>query len=520
MRSLYLLCFCLFFCFRSLIIAAPNHFDIRDYDAIGDGQTLNTRAIQKAIDECSRNGGTVHIPAGTFLTGTLVLKSNVALYLDHGAILLGSTHEKDYPVAIPDYRSYTDNYVVRSLIYAEKAEHIAIRGSGIIDGQGKVFKDRRSDEEPYKRRPYLIRMIECSDISIQDITVRNSPMWVQHYLACDDLLIDGITVYSRVAPNNDGIDIDSCHRVRIANCNISSDDDAIVLKSTSSRACRDVVVTNCILSSHCNAFKLGTESNGGFQNITFSNSTIRDTRLSAIALEVVDGGLLKRVNINNIVINGAGAAIFVRLGNRARPFLRGDSVKVEKPGLGTLRNVSISQITADRIDDVGCSITGIPAKSAQDIRLRDIRISYVGGGDAAPANVVVPENEDRYPEHHMFGHLPAYGFYFRHIDGISIHGMSLSYDAPDFRPALYFDDVQNLNLFDFAAQTESTTPAMIRMKNVRDGLVHGCRFATATTLLDIEQTENLLVMNNDLSNIKNVITDDTGSTVEFRNNYP
>jgi polygalacturonase len=502
------------------IVPAQHYFNIRDYGAVGDGRTLNTAAIQKTIDSCATTGGTVFIPPGTYLTGTLFLKSNVALHLDHGAMLLGSTNQDDYPITIPGYRSYTDNYVVRSLIYAEKAKHIAIVGSGIIDGQGRAFKDRRSENEPYRLRPYLIRMIECQDIKIKDITLRNSPMWVQHYLACDDVNIDGITVKSRVAGNNDGIDIDSCHRVRIANCNISSGDDAIVLKSTSNRVCQDVVVTNCILSSHCNAFKLGTESNGGFQNIIFSNCTIYDTRLSAIALEMVDGGLLEHVQVNNIVIDGAGAAIFVRLGNRARPFRSSDSAEVKRPGLGTLRNVSISHITADRVDDVGCSITGIPDKPAQNIRLRDIRINYAGGGDAALANAVVPENEDRYPEHHMFGHLPAYGFYIRHVDGISIHSMSLSYDTPDFRPAIYLDDVQNLKLYDFAAQSESTAPAMIRMKNVRNGMVNGCRFPSATTLFDIEETENIVVMSNDLSNINNVINQKgENSNIEFRNNY-
>ncbi len=158
----------------------------------------------------------------------------------------------------------------------------------------------------------MIRMIECKDVTVRDITIVNSPMWVQHYIACDDLLIDGITVSSFVAGNNDGIDVDSCHRVRIANCDIYSGDDAIVLKATSARACKDVTVTNCVLSTHCNAFKLGTESNGGFQNITFSNSTVFDTRLSAVALEMVDGGLLERVTVNNIVLNNVGNAIFIR----------------------------------------------------------------------------------------------------------------------------------------------------------------------------------------------------------------
>ncbi|MBN1479699.1 glycoside hydrolase family 28 protein [candidate division KSB1 bacterium] len=490
--------FCLFFLFICCLYSfaiAQHYFNIQEYGAVGDGLTLNTTAIQKAIDDCATNGGTVYVPPGRFLSGTLFLKSGVALYFDHGAVLLGSTHQDDYPVTIPARRSYTDNYVVRSLIYAEKAQRLSIYGTGTIDGQGEAFKDRRSYDDPYKRRPYLIRMIDCRDISIKDITLVNSPMWVQHYLACDNLHIDGISVRSHVAGNNDGIDIDACRHVRIANCHIESGDDAIVLKSTTNRACEDVVVTNCLLSSHCNAFKLGTESSGGFVNILFSNSTIYDTRLAAIALETVDGGRLERVNVNNIVINKAGTAIFVRLGNRARPFLA--DTTADQPGIGSLRNVNISHIIADSIGPIGCSITGIPAQSVRDIRLSDIFINYIGGGSLPPAETVVPEHEASYPEFHMFGVLPAYGFYIRHVDTVSIHNMHLSYAEPDERPALYFEDVQNITLFDFFAQLESAAPALVRMKNVNSGLVHGCRIRGISTFLFAQATSDLILMNND-----------------------
>lgn len=297
-------------------------FSVKAHGAKADGKTLDTAAIQSAIDTCSSaGGGTVYFPAGTYLSGTIFFKSHVSLYLEAGATLLGSTVLDDYPVTICDYRSYTDNYTERSLIYAEKVENISILGRGAIDGQGAAFKDKRTQENPYKMRPYLIRIIESRDVTVRDVTIRDSPMWVQHYLACDDVLIEGITVHSNVAGNNDGIDIDSCHRVRISNCDIYSGDDAIVLKATSDRACKDVTVTNCNLRSDCNAFKLGTESNGGFQNIAMSNCTIHDTRLAGIALEMVDGGMLERVSINNVLIQNSGAAIFMRLGNRARPFL-------------------------------------------------------------------------------------------------------------------------------------------------------------------------------------------------------
>jgi polygalacturonase len=182
-------------------------------------------------------------------------------------------------------------------------------------------------------------------------------MWVQHYLACENVNIDGITVDSRRDfVNNDGIDIDGCKNVRISNSEIISGDDAIVLKSTFNEPCRNIVVTNCVISSNCNGFKLGTESNGGFENIIFSNSVIYDTKLGGICLELVDGGTLDKVSVSNITMNHVGAAIFIRLGNRARQFQE----KMDKPGMGSLSNVNISDIQATHVGKIGCTITGLP----------------------------------------------------------------------------------------------------------------------------------------------------------------
>ena len=262
-------------------------------------------------------GGIVSFPAGTYLTGTLFLRSRITCHLEAGAILLGSTDLRDYPAQTPEFRSYTDvNYVDKSLLYAENLRDIAIVGRGTIDGQGEADAYRK---KPYKERPYLIRMIECQNVTVKDITLRDSPMWVQHYLACVNVNIDGITVHSIVNQNNDGIDIDCCDRVRISNCDIVSGDDAIVLKSTAPRPCQRVTISNCTISSHCNALKCGTESTGGFKDITISNCTVYDTRLGGLALELVDGGILDRVSVSNITMTNTGGAIFIRLGNRVGP---------------------------------------------------------------------------------------------------------------------------------------------------------------------------------------------------------
>ena len=439
--------------------------NIIDHGAIGDGEFLNTDAIQSAIDRChDQGGGTVCVPAGRFRTGTIILKSHVNLYLEAGAVLQGSTSLADYPEIYPAFRSYTDvNYVDKSLIYAEHADHISIRGEGTIDGQGGSAVFDLPGRENYKKRPYLIRMVECRSVRISDIHLVNSAMWVQHYLACEDLLIEGISVKSLVNRNNDGIDIDCCSRVRISNCDIESGDDAIVLKATAPKDCEKVSISNCILRSRCNAIKMGTESTGGFKDILISHCVVYDTRLAAVALEMVDGGTMDRLQIDHITANGAGGGIFMRLGNRARHHLaqgsggreRYDSEenkRLARVGMGTMQNITISNFICRGADTVGCCISGIPGFEIRNITMRDIHISFAGAGAGKGRAGEVPENESDYPEYKMFGKLPAYGIFVRHVRNISLYNVRLEYEKDDSRPALFFDDVKGPVLSDLSLQ--------------------------------------------------------------------
>jgi polygalacturonase len=405
---------------------------------VGDGVTLNTQALQAAIDRCAAaGGGQLLLGPGRYLTGTLRLRDRVTLVLDAGAVLLGSTRLEDYPVLHDAIPSYTSTYTDRCLIRADGATDVAIRGAGVIDGNGTAFAGE------YKVRPYLMRFIACRGVRVEGVTLRDSPMWVQHYLACEDVLIDGIRVRSRrKSVNNDGIDIDSCTRVRIANCDIDCGDDAIVLKATTASPCRDVVVTNCILSTLCNAFKLGTESNGGFDNIVFSNSAIYNTRLGGIALEMVDGGPLRRVSISNIVMRDTGCPIFLRLGNRARPVTAGDP----RPGMGSFSGVMIRGVNAEAASSVCCSVTGLPGHPVEDVLLEDIQLTVPGGDAAFAADRKVPEVPEAYPESGMFGKLPAYGFYCRHVRGLSLTRVAFRTQKSDNRPALLADDVEALSV--------------------------------------------------------------------------
>lgn len=396
-----------------------------------------TAELQQLIDTAAdKGGGTVLIPPGRHVTGTLRLRSNVRLWIEPGAILEGSRSLADYTVLPGPVRGYTDNYTDKSLIHAEDAENISIEGRGTIDGQGAAFKG------PYKARPYMIRMIRCRNVAVSGVTIRDSPMWVQHYLACDGVAIHGITVHSRVNHNNDGIDIDSCRRVRISDCDISSGDDAIVLKSTTLEPCRDVAVVNCTLSTACNAFKLGTESNGGFEEIVMSNCTIYDTRLAGIALEIVDGGVMDGVTIANVSMRNVGAPLFARLGDRARPSVPGGP----KQPVGRLRNVTLSGIRARACGPVGCAFAGLPGHPLENISLSDIRLEFVGGGTEEDARRAIPEKRDAYPEFQMFGKLSAFGLFLRHARNVRLRDIELVTEKPDARPPIVSVDVDGLDI--------------------------------------------------------------------------
>jgi len=298
-------------------------YNISDYGAVGDGKTLNTGAIQQTIDAAaSSGGGMVVIPEGIFLSGSISLKTGVTLYLNFNAVLLGSTNPFDYTV----------DGEMKHFINATDAKNIGISGEGIIDGQGREVAVNIVDlyyagdwEEPnynYRRnrsnkRPRLLKLLNCEDILIEDITVKNSATWVLDLEKCNQININNVTIDSDAYWNNDGIDIVDCQHVRITNCNVNSADDGICLKSHHADQVNDnIYIANCTVRSSASAIKFGTRSVGGFKNVKIENIFVYDTYRSAIALESVDGGVLENVEISNIKANNTGNAIFIKLGHR------------------------------------------------------------------------------------------------------------------------------------------------------------------------------------------------------------
>lgn len=435
-----------FFMVFGAMTSTAADYNITAYGAVSDTSRLSTDAVQRAIDECSQaGGGRVLVPTGSYKIGTIVLKSNVNLHLEHGATLYGSTRLEDYRPMKSDYVSLRTQTETIQLIYADDVAGVVIDGHGTIDGRGRSFKKLSWNDEGITR-PHLLRIIRGRDITVRDITLRNSGCWMQHYLACDRVRIDGIRVFNRNNYNNDALDLDGCHDVVVTGMLADSDDDAITLKSTSPRLCENITITGCVVSSHCNAIKLGTETNGGFRNINISDICVKPSEdqssqffglprgISAISLEIVDGGVLENVNVSGITVEGTESPIFVRLANRARGYYEGQ--KIDR--VGRIDGVHISNVFVNNAGPSGCSITGLPGHPVENVTLSDITICHSGGQKQTP--IPADEKEKEYPEATMWGVLPARGFFVRHARGIRFDGIEIRTAAPDERPEYVVED--------------------------------------------------------------------------------
>jgi polygalacturonase len=421
--------------------------------------------IQKLIDEChTRGGGIATVPSGEHVCGTIRMRSNVELHIPAGASILGSQKISDYPCEAKEgieliHRS-------PSLFCAENESDFSITGHGLIDGRGttEAFPALRPGDE--MERPMLMRFVNCKNVHLRDVRLMNSASWGCHFINSEQIQIHGIFMDSRLNRNNDGLDLDGCRDVFISNCRLITGDDSICPKSTA-RVTENMVVNNCIVSSHTAAFKLGTSSAGGFRNITLSNCIFRDCRMGAIKLLCVDGGILENILISDVVMDNVEGPIFIRLGSRGIRYndkkdcnsLLNDEDWTRVSGsqsAGVLRHITIRNIRAnvvsDKLDRWGIMISGVPGHRVQDIILRDIDISFPGGGTAEHANLAVPEDEKRYPEQCFFGVLPSWGIFIRHAEDVRLENVRLSLRGKDERPAIYKEDVLHLHEDNLIAQ--------------------------------------------------------------------
>lgn len=446
------------------IAVEAKDYNIVDYGAKNDTTVLSTQALQQAIDACSAaGGGRVVVPTGSYKIGSIVLRSDVHLYLEHGATLYGSTRLEDYRSMTTDYVSLRTQTGTIQLIYADKVNNVVIDGQGTIDGRGRGFKKLSWNDEGITR-PHLLRFIQSTDVTVRGITLRNSGCWMQHYLACDRLRIEDVKVVNRNNYNNDALDLDGCHDVIVSRLITDSDDDGITLKSTSPRLCENIRISDCVVSSHCNAVKLGTETNGGFRNINISGIVVKPSAdqkekffgqwigSSALSLEIVDGGVMENVSVSDMTVEGTESPIFIRLGNRGRGYLarqaggalsgngNDDTITEIIPidHVGSIRGVRINNIQIRNAGPMGCSITGLPGYPVHDVHLSNISLHHRGGITEADMplinDTIKDEKEKEYPESTMWGNLPARGFFVRHARHVQFTNVSVTTELPDVRP--------------------------------------------------------------------------------------
>jgi polygalacturonase len=432
-------------CRRSFLLApvlavplrAANTFSVLDFGAKPDGETLNTGALQRAIDECGRKGGgTVTLAAGRYVSGTILLRDGVTLRLEEGATLLGSTNLADYRL-IDDFRDGTGAAMGYCFVGAVEQKNVGIEGPGAIDGRGKEVLAARGPGDRSKR-PFLVRLLRCSGVSLDGVELRQSAAWCTHLFRCRDVTAAGVRIYNHAGSNNDGFDIDSCQRVRIADCDIDTGDDSICLKTTGPQPCRDVAIRNCRLKSNCAAVKCGTESVGDFENIRVTDCRILGAGLGGIKLLSVDGSNLRDVVVSGVTMEAGRVPVFLRLGARLKTFRAGD----EKKPVGSLKGVAIRNLRATA-EGPGILISGIPGHSVEDVTFDDVVIRLPGGGVKDDPPVAVPEAEAAYPEIRMFGpKLPAWGVYARHVRGLKMSGVRMSVEKADGRPERVMEDAE------------------------------------------------------------------------------
>ena len=513
-------------------------FNVRDFDAVNDGTRLTSSAINRAISMChAGGGGTVYVPAGIYLCGTIELKSNVTLFLEAGATLLGSKKLADYtphpydqtddttkPKAV--FENDVHDTTPFHLIFARDAENISLIGPGRLDGQGPAFwvpsgRPPLPPEDAWQdvatlawkatQRPCpMLEFCNCKNVRIEDVQITNSPGWTLRLVNCDNVFIHGIIIKNPYGINTDGLDLIGCKNVSMSDSLIDTGDDAICLKSQSPyggdvRVSKNITITNCVLTCCCNALKFGTASFGRIENITFSNSIIfnedvdlKSRVISGIALETVDGGSIEGVMISNIRMQRVRTPLFMRIGNRQRH---------ASGNAGTLRGVMIQNVHATG-SILTSSVTGLPGSDIEDVTLSGIQFESEEGGTVDWVKRKIPELPAAYPEARMFGRLPAYGLYCRHAKGLKLSEVSFKACATEERPAIVCDDAKDLIISGLNSTRTAGNQPVIRLLQTVRTTIQGC-VAPPETNAYVEfqgnQTEQIVLMNNNLANARKIV---------------
>ena len=501
-------------------------FDVKTYGAKGDGKAPDRLSINKAIEAAAAaGGGTVYFPAGTYLTGSIRLCSNLTLQFEPGSTLEASADPAAYDAAEPNqwdkFQDFGHSHFHNSLIWGEGLENVSILGGGLISGKALTRGERGGGGDK------AIALKLCRRVTLRDFSIVTGGHFGILATGVDNLTIDNLTIDT----NRDGIDLDSCRNVRVSNSSINTpNDDAIVLKGTHAlgfaRATENVTITNSLVSGYdigslldgtykrtvkqapdrdgpTGRIKIGTESEGDFRNITISNVVFDRSR--GLALESVDGAHIEDIAISNITMREiSNAPIFLRLGSRMRA--------PEGTAVGSIRRVSISNLVVYDADPrYGSILSGIPGQDIEEIKLSDIRILYRGGLTLdqvarQPADLVntfffrgtggvpprepyaTPEREKEYPEPSMFGMLPAYGFFIRHARGIELNNVEVGFMKEDRRPAFVLESVKSADFQHVKTQKAEGVPSFVLVK-VENFTVHASPITPDARLEKVERKE-------------------------------
>ncbi len=451
--------------------------EVTAHGAKGDGVTNDTAALQAAVEACAAaGGGEVVLPAGRYLCGSLVLRSRINLVVTPQAVLLGSRKLADFSN--------------RRLLSATDAVDVTVSGGGTIDGQGEAYWEkgqpltgpdwRGTAQSAYRAlpRPQFLYFLRCQRLVVREVTLTGSPSWTLHLQRCRGADICDVRIRNPLyGPNTDGIDLNSCQDVTVRRCDIITGDDGVVLKSLEpghDHPSARIEVSDCRVWSACNALKIGTETHDDFSDITFRNCHLyggsadpHERPLAGVAIESVDGSRLSHIVARDLTMDNVRAPLFVRLGHRGGNSPKTQQVEPRVPG--EIRDVLFQNIRATRCG-FEASISGIPGHPVRQVVLRNVDLSYTGGGtdDLVQDSVVDEAVIRKYPEAQMFGRLPTVGLYVRHAEGLVAEGLTIRCELPDARPRLVADDVSGLTLRGFAATTAPAAQPVLWLQRSRD----------------------------------------------------
>jgi len=467
--------------------AGAHVYNITDFGAVGDGTTLNTAAVQKAIDTCANeNGGTVLVPAGDFVVGTLELRSNVTLHVAAKGRLLGSAKIEDYKPGnnVPPGNG---NIV---MISAGNAENVRIEGPGTIDGNGAKFFTGHGDmtgpgqnsSQGYYQRPHLLIFYRCRNLAIRDVFLTASAYHCVRILQCQRVNLDAVRIHNRVNLNNDGFHINSSQYVHISNCDVTCQDDACALFGSN----KFVTVTNCTFSTRWSVFRFG---GGEAENITISNCVIYDTYGCPIKARFGSRSRFENVSFSNLVMTNVTGPISIGLDSTRR------NPNAAPAPRGIVRNIKFNAIRATVVaegrqhEDLPwpqkfrpgetrqCIVlNGVGEEFLENISFQDVHVTFEGGGTAAESAREVPQLAGEYFE---IGTPPAYGLYARNVRGLSLNNVRFEVKTPDLRPAVVFENVADASIHALAAEADRKAESLLRFTKVRDILLSACRVLSA-----------------------------------------